>query len=229
VTVEAARRLVIAIDGPAGAGKSTAARALAARLGYHYVDSGAMYRVVGLAAREHGVDAEDGAALAALVDTLDIVFHDEPSGPRVFLDGRDVTAEIRASAAGEWASRVAAVAQVRAHLVTRQRALVAAGGVVMDGRDIGTVVFPEADCKFFLVASADERARRRQGDLQAAGSAGDLATVRAEIEARDRRDRERTHAPLRPAPGAIVIDTSGLSPETVVARMLETIGERARP
>jgi cytidylate kinase len=229
VTPAPARRLVIAIDGPAGAGKSTTARAVAARLGYLHIDSGAMYRVVGLAARARGVDPGDAAALAALVDVIDIALRNEPTGPRVFLDGRDVTAEIRAPGAGEWASRVAAVPQVRAHLVARQRALAVGGGVVMDGRDIGTVVFPDADCKFFLVASADERARRHQGDLLAAGTAGDLAVIRAEIEARDRRDRERAHAPLRAAPDAIVIDTSQLSPEAVATRMLEAIRARARP
>jgi len=229
VTAEAVRRLVIAIDGPAGAGKSTAARALATRLGYNYVDSGAMYRVVGLAARDRGVDANDAAALAALVDALDITLRDAPSGTYVLLDGRDVTAEIRAPVVGEWASRVAAVAEVRTRLVARQRALAAAGGVVMDGRDIGTVVFPDADCKFFVVANADERVRRRQGDLRAAGMAGDLATVRAEIDGRDRRDCERAHAPLRAAPDAIVIDSSCLSPEGVVARMLEAIRARASP
>ena len=229
MTAQAARGLVIAIDGPAGAGKSTAARALAARLGYLHVDSGAMYRVVGLAVRERGIDPGDADALAALVDAVAITLRDEPSGQRVFLDGRDVTAEIRAPAAGEWASRIAAVPQVRASLVARQRAFAAAGGVVMDGRDIGTVVFPDADCKFFLVASADERARRRQGDLLAAGTPGDLTATRAEIEARDRRDRERVHAPLRAAPDAIVIDTSRLAPEAVVARMLETTRARARP
>jgi cytidylate kinase len=228
VTTQATRPLVIAVDGPAGAGKSTAARALAARLGYLHVDSGAMYRVVGLAARERGVDPGDAGALAGLVDAMAITLRDEPSGQRVFLDGRDVTAEIRAPAAGEWASRVAAVPQVRARLVARQRAL-AAGGVVMDGRDIGTVVFPDADCKFFLVASADERARRRQGDLLAAGTPGNLTATRAEIEARDRRDCERAHAPLQAAPDAIVIDTTQLSPEAVVARMLETARARARP
>jgi cytidylate kinase len=147
------RRLVVAIDGPAGAGKSTLARRLARELGYTYVDSGAMYRVVGLAARERGVGAADADALAALVDGLDFTLHPDPTGQRVLLEGRDVTETLRTPLAGEWASRVAAIPAVRTRLVERQRRLGAAGGIVMDGRDIGTVVFPAADCKFFVTAT----------------------------------------------------------------------------
>ena len=221
------RRLTIAIDGPAGAGKSTAARRLAAALGYTYVDSGAMYRAVGLAARRKGVDPDDGDAVAALVAGVTLVA--DAGGTRVLLDGEDVTADLRAADAGTWASRVAALPRVRAELLDRQRALATDGGVVMDGRDIGTVVFPGADCKFFLTASADERARRRQAQDAGNGVAGDLAATRAEIEARDRRDRERAVAPLRAAPDAIVIDNSALTADAVVARMLEAVRARARP
>jgi cytidylate kinase len=213
------RRLVIAVDGPAGAGKSTAARGLAARLGYRYVDSGAMYRVVGLAARERGVDPADAAALGALVDGIDFGVRDEPGGQRILLGGRDVTEAIREPAIGEWASRVAAVGAVRDRLVARQRACGAGGGVVMDGRDIGTVVFPDADCKFFLTASVEERARRREGDA-AGGGAPDREATRAAIEERDRRDRQRERSPLRPAPDAMVVDTTDLSPDEVLARLL---------
>jgi cytidylate kinase len=221
------RFIVIAIDGPAGAGKSTAARRLAAALDYTYVDSGAMYRAVGLAARRHGVDPDDAAAVAALVDGVTLVA--DAGGTRVLLDGDDVTRELRAPDAGAWASRVAPHALVRARLLDRQRALAAEGGIVMDGRDIGTVVFPDAECKFFLTASTDERARRRQAEEAGSGAASDLAATRAEIEARDRRDRDRSIAPLRAAPDAIVIDNSTLTVDAVVARMLEAVRARARP
>jgi cytidylate kinase len=220
-------RLIIAVDGPAGAGKSTAARGVAAALGYTYVDTGAMYRAVGLAARRRGVDPGDAEAVAALVDGLSLV--PDSGGTRILLDGADVTVELRAPDAATWASRVAALPAVRARLLDRQRALAAEGGVVMDGRDIGTVVFPDADCKFFLIASTDERARRRHAEDADGGMPTDLAATRADIEARDRRDRERAVAPLRAAGDAVVIDTSSLTPEGVMARMLEVVRARARP
>ena len=218
---------VIAIDGPAGAGKSTAARRLAAALGFTYVDSGAMYRAVGLAARRLGIDPDDAAAVADLV--AQVTFVADPKGTRVLLDGTDVTADLRAADAGVWASRIATHALVRERLVERQRALAADGAIVMDGRDIGTVVFPDARYKFFLTANAEERARRRQAQDAGSGIASDVTTARREIDARDRRDRERAIAPLRPAADAIVIDNSALTPEMVVARMLETVRARARP
>jgi cytidylate kinase len=222
----AARRLVIAIDGPAGAGKSTLARTLARALGYTYVDSGAMYRVVGLAARERGIDAADAGGLAALVDALDFTLVPDPSGQRMLLEGRDVTDELRTPLAGEWASRVAAVPEVRARLVERQRRLGDAGGIVMDGRDIGTVVFPSADVKFFVTASAGERARRRAAEIGAAD--GDLPAIQHDIEARDRRDSERAHAPLRAASDAEVVDTTGLAADAVAERVLQRVQERAK-
>ncbi len=220
------KKLVIAVDGPAGAGKSTAARGLAAALGYTYVDSGAMYRAVALAARRTGVDLDDGDAVAACVDRIALV--PDASGTRVLVDGGDVTGEIRAADAGAWASRVAAQPAVRARLLGRQRELAVGGGVVMDGRDIGTIVFPGADCYFFLIASTEERARRRHAEDAARGAASDAIATRAAIEERDRRDRERAVAPLRPAADAIVIDTSMLTREEVVARMLETVRARAK-
>lgn len=225
--ISGARRVVVAIDGPAGAGKSTVARALATALGYTYVDSGAMYRVVGLAAQERGLDPADAAALAALVDTLDFTLAPDPAGQRIILAGRDVTAAIRTPTAGEWASRVAAIPEVRNHLVARQRRLGAAGGIVMDGRDIGTVVFPTADCKFFLTASVGERARRRGHELGAPET--DLAAIQTEIERRDQRDSERAYSPLKPAPDAEIVDTSGLAAPEVVTRLLKRVLERARP
>ncbi len=222
-----ARRLVIAIDGPAGAGKSTLARALAGRLGYTYVDTGAMYRAVGLAAAEQGIDLDDPGALAALVEGLDLVLEPGPSGQRVHLGGRDVTDAIRTVRAGEWASRVAAMPAVRASLVARQRALGAAGGVVMDGRDIGTVVFPDADCKFFVTANAAERARRRAREIGAPDS--DLPAIQREIEARDQRDSTRADSPLQAATDAESIDTTGLTAEEAARHLLERVMERARP
>ena len=221
-----ARRLTIAIDGPAGAGKSTLARALAAALGYTYVDSGAMYRVVGLAADERGIDLADAQALAALAATLDFALQPDPRGQRVLLAGRDVTDAIRTPAAGERASRVAAVPAVRTALVARQRALGAAGGIVMDGRDIGTVVFPDAHCKFYVTASAAERARRRA--LEVGAPAEQLPAIQHQIETRDRRDSERAHSPLTAAPDAERVDTTGQSVDALLAHLLERVLERAK-
>jgi cytidylate kinase len=223
----AGRRLVVAFDGPAGAGQSTAARGLARALGYTYVDSGAMYRVVGLAARARGIDPTDAAALATLVDTLDFALVPDPAGQRVLLEGRDVTAELRAPDAGEWASRVAALPEVRTRLVARQRRLGADGGIVMDGRDIGTVVFPTADCKFFVTASPAERARRRANEIGAPEH--DLAAIQRDIETRDLRDSARAHAPLKPAPDAEIVDTTDLTADDVAERLLQRVLERARP
>ncbi len=224
------RRPIIAIDGPAGAGKSTVARALAKRLGYTYVDSGAMYRAVGLAARERGVDFGDPAALGALAGDITLELREGAEGPRVLLDGRDVTDAIRTAAAGEWASRVAAVDAVRARLVNRQRALAGGGGVVMDGRDIGTAVFPDAEYKFFLTASSEERARRRAQDLAVSGGSSEgLESIRAALAERDRRDEGRAHSPLRPAAEAIVIDTTALTCDEVVTRLAAAVSDAPRP
>jgi cytidylate kinase len=197
--------MVIAIDGPAGAGKSSVARAVARALGFTYLDSGAMYRSVALAALERD------AAPAEVAPSLAI----EQSEGRVLLDGRDVTDAIRAPEVSEAASRAAADPAVRRALVALQRRLLGEGDWVAEGRDIGTVVVPEAELKVFLTASAQERARRRAGELGI-----DPDTVLAEQAIRDERDRTREHSPLQPAPGAVVLDTTGLSMEEVVGRVV---------
>ena len=199
--------MVIAIDGPAGAGKSTVARELARELGRSYLDSGAMYRCVGLLSL-----ASPDAEPAALARAAEIRF----TGERVLLDGSDVSEEIRSDQVSGAASRVAADPGVREALVAKQRALLASGDWVAEGRDIGTVVAPEAELKVFLTARADERARRRAAQVGA-----DEAAVRAEQARRDARDSTRAHSPLAPAPDAIVIDTTGLSAETVVAKIAQ--------
>jgi cytidylate kinase len=198
---------LIAIDGPAGAGKSSVARAVAKALGFTYLDSGAMYRSVALAARRRGAEP---SAVAPLVRI-------EP-GERILLDGQDVTEQIRAPAVSEAASRAAADPTVRAALVEQQRRLLSHGDWVVEGRDIGTVVAPDADLKLFLTAEPRERARRRATELGA-----DPDTVLAEQTIRDERDQGREHSPLRPAPGAVVLDTTGLTVDQVVERVIELL------
>jgi cytidylate kinase len=197
--------MIVAIDGPAGSGKSTVARAVARRLGFTYLDSGAMYRSVGLATLERGGEPADVARAIEL-----------ELGERVRLDGRDVTEAIRAPEVSEAASRVAADPGVREALVAKQRELMRRGDWVAEGRDIGTVVAPDAEVKVYLTASDEERARRRADELGA-----DVGTVLAEQAIRDERDRSREHSPLEPAPGAIELDTTGLSVDEVVERVAE--------
>lgn len=225
---EAERRLVIAIDGPVGAGKSTAARRLAAALGYVYIDSGAMYRAFGWKAVRERVDLQDRDGLAALAARTDIRIRLSASGPRVLVDGLDVTDELRTPRMDEASSLVSVWPEVRERLVALQRAMAAAGGVVMDGRDIGTVVLPDADLKFYLDADPDVRAARRLRELERTGVPGDLAVVRAEVLRRDARDSSRTASPLRPAADAIRVDSSGLDADAVLALLLRETGERSR-
>jgi CMP/dCMP kinase len=220
---EESTRLVVAIDGPAGAGKSTAAKMLAERLGYSLLDTGAIYRTLALLARREGIDWADGPGVSRLADGLDIAFALEGGSNHVFLRGADISREIRAPDISDGASRVSALPEVRAALLDLQRRLAAAGGVVVEGRDIGTVVFPRAPAKFFLTATADERARRRVVELRAAGRDADLAETLAELQARDHRDSTRTVAPLRQADDAVAIDSSALSPDAVVDRMAEVV------
>jgi cytidylate kinase len=219
--------LIVAIDGPAGAGKSTAARLLAARLGFTLLDTGAIYRVMALRARERGVAWDDGPGVAALADGLELSFRLEGALNRVFANGQDVSTAIRTPELSDGASRVSALPEVRAALLGIQRRIGAAGSVVVEGRDIGTVVFPDAGAKFFLTASTDERARRRVAELAATGRPADPDKTRAEMVARDERDSTRAAAPLRKADDAIEIDSSALGPDEVVARMAAVVAQRA--
>jgi cytidylate kinase len=204
-------RLTIAVDGPGSSGKGTVARGVARELGYRYVDTGAMYRAVALRAREAGVDWDDAEGVAALARALRFEFDWDGEVLRVQVDGHDVTRPIRADDIGQGASRVSTHPAVREALLGLQRSLGAEGGVVMDGRDIGTVVLPDAQLKVFLDASLEERARRRHEELIRRGETPHVADVRAALEARDHQDRERAVAPLRPAEDAVVIDTTALS------------------
>jgi cytidylate kinase len=220
-------RLVVAIDGPAGAGKSSVARRLAEALGYRYVDSGAMYRVIGVLAAAAGIDLTDGAALGALCDRTHMDFDEEDGRIRVFANGRDLSAAIRTADAGQFASRVSAVPAVREHLVAKQRAMAAGGSVVMEGRDIGTVVCPDAAVKVFLDASPHERARRRAHELHGVPSAVEVDRMAREIAERDARDRTRVHSPLRPAADAVVVDTTTRRIDDVVEELRALVAERA--
>ena len=212
--------MVIAIDGPAGAGKSSVARAVAAELGITYLDSGAMYRCVALAALETGAGLDDGAALGALAAGLEISF----DGRTVLLGGRDVSAAIRDPQVTAAASRVSVHPGVREAMVDRQQQLIASSDYVAEGRDIGTVVSPEAPLKVFLTASDEERARRR-----AAESGEDFESVLDAQRRRDDRDREREHGALRPAEDAVELDTTGLGLEEVVGRVVALARERGLP
>lgn len=211
------RPVTIAIDGPAGSGKSTVARAVAERLGLPYVDTGAMYRAVTLKALRAGVPAGDGEALRRLLDGTEIDWRDGS----VFLDGTDVGDAVRAAAVTAAVSEVSAQPQVREWMVSRQRRLLGEHGGVMEGRDIGTVVLPGADFKFFLTADPAERARRRAAELQAKGRAVSIPEVMEDLAARDRTDAGREVSPLCVAPGAAVIDTTGLTINQVVDRISE--------
>jgi len=207
--------MIVAIDGPAGAGKSSASRGLAARLGFRHVDTGAMYRAVGVLARDARIAPDDDVALGRLVDALAF----DEIGARVVVEGRDLTAAIREGDAGEWASKVSARPVVRERLVALQRRLGAGGRIVMEGRDIGTVVFPAAPVKIFLTAEPRERARRRAAELRALGETVDETALAAEIAARDRRDSQRAAAPLRPAGDAVLLDTTHLALDAVIERL----------
>ncbi len=217
---------VIAIDGPSGSGKGTIARRVANALGFHLLDSGALYRLTAIAAEKDGVELTDAENVAEIARTLDIRFDsDADTSERIWLADEDVTQEVRKESTGAGASTVAAIPEVRKALLERQRAFEKAPGLVADGRDMGTHVFPSALVKIFLTASAEERARRRHKQLKDKGMDVSLAALSRDIEDRDRRDTERSVAPLRPAEDARILDSSGLSIEAVTNTVLDWVAE----
>jgi cytidylate kinase len=219
---EGEREPVITIDGPAGAGKTTVARALARRLGYRLVDTGAMYRALAWSVRQTGLGAEDTPELRRHLDAVAIEVHDA----RVFVDGREVTEEIRGREITDFTSRLSMLGPVREKIVPMQRRMAGAGGVILEGRDTGTIVCPDAEAKFYLDATLEERARRRQAEFRSRGVDVDFAEVYEELGARDRQDMARALAPLVPAADAIYIPTTGVPVERVVDRMVREIEQR---
>jgi cytidylate kinase len=219
--------LIIAVDGPAASGKGTVARGVAKALGYQYVDTGAMYRAVALIAARRGIGWDDEAALTELADALRFSFQWDGDALGVSVDDEDVTTLIRADDIGLGASRVSLHPGVRQALLGLQRDLASGGGVVMDGRDIGTVVLPNADLKVYLDASLDERARRRFEELRTRGETDSLDEVRRALAERDRQDRERATAPLRPAQDAVLVDSTAATIDQVVTTVLAKAAETA--
>ena len=219
----------VAIDGPSGAGKSTLAKLAAQKLGYLYVDTGAIYRTVGLRALRAGVDPTDAAAVTALLDGLRIGMEYAEDGlQHMYLDGEDVTGAIREHIISRYASGVSAIPAVRAFLLERQRELARENDVIMDGRDIGTVVLPGADVKIFLTATPEARAQRRYRELLERGQEADYETVLHDVVERDRKDTERAAAPLRQAEDAVLVDTTGKDLEESLELLLEAIKEKTK-
>jgi cytidylate kinase len=223
------RKLIITIDGPSGAGKSTLSRLLAEKLNYTYIDSGALYRAVALKVQQDGVDPDDDEALCRLCNSLAISFHQDRGRLTVMLNGADVTDAIRSPEISMLASRVSARKTVRAALLDLQRRLGDGGGIVVEGRDMGTVVFPGAEVKFFLDASLETRGTRRFRQYREQGKQYDIGTITRDIEKRDSDDSLRALSPLKPAPDAYVIDSTDMSIEEVVAEMLKTVARHLSP
>lgn len=216
----------IAIDGPSGAGKSTLAKMIAERLGFLYVDTGAIYRTVGLWISKNGADPHNAPAVIGLLDTIQIELNYGADGlQHMYLNGEDVTQDIRQHSISAYASAVSAIPQVRAFLLDMQRALARTQNVVMDGRDIGTVVLPDADVKVFLTADPEDRARRRYEELLTRGQQAEYDTVLKDLEERDRNDSTRASAPLRQAEDAILVDTTGNTLEQSFELLLKTVKE----
>jgi len=220
---------VITIDGPSGSGKGTISRMLARELGFHFLDSGALYRLLAFAAEQRGIALDDESALAVLSGELDIRFPADGEGDRVLLDGEDVGDAIRTEAAGGGASRVAALPAVREALLDRQRRFRLIPGLVADGRDMGTVVFPDADAKIFLTASAEERAKRRYKQLKEKGMSVVFEDILADIQVRDERDASRSVAPLRPAQDADLVDTTELDIPATIERLRDLLKNLLNP
>ena len=221
--------LIIAIDGPSGAGKSTLSKRVAQSLNYINIDTGAMYRCVALAADQNGMDLEDNEQLARLSRSVRIAFVPSSSGERVLLDGIDVSDAIRTPGISLLTPKIAAVPEVRTAMVDLQRIMGEEGGVVLEGRDIGSVVFPDAEVKIFLIASAAERGRRRFEEMKIKGEAVDLDQTVAEIEERDRLDTTREHSPLIMPADAVEVDTTGLTIDQVHSRIMQVVQSRLLP
>ena len=218
---------ILTIDGPSGSGKGTIARRVADQLGWHLLDSGALYRLVALAGQRKGLDPADAAGHERIAQQLDVRFGLGPvGGEQIWLEGEEVSRAIRTEQTGEGASRVGAMPGVRAALLERQRAFARPPGLVADGRDMGTVVFPSAALKIYLTASAEERARRRYNQLKDKGLNANLAALSLDIAERDRRDASRPIAPLKPADDALIVDSTSMTIDAVLARVLELAAAR---